>query len=200
MELSWATTTALLVFLAVAARGGGAAPSLFDLAEDRYLKDEDVTDAICKLTQPAGGNLTGMLSFQQNDPEDLVTIIGDISGLSPGFHGFHIHMKGDLTNGCESTGHHFDVGRGMWHGARQDVVRHVGDLGNVEADARGDAQFVIFDRLLSLNGPNSIVGRSAIIHKQEDDLGLGGTIESRETGRSGPIIACGVIGIAQPRA
>ncbi|CAN8003707.1 unnamed protein product, partial [Ixodes hexagonus] len=68
--------------------------------------------------------------------------------------------------------------------ARQDAVRHVGDLGNAEADDRGDSQFVIFDRLLSLNGPNSIIGRSAIIHRREDDLGLGGTAESRETGRS----------------
>lgn len=197
MQLDAATTT-LLVFLTTALRRGSALATLFGTASDRYLEEDVVTDTICKLAQPGGGNVTGVLSFHQDTPDDLVTISGDLSGLSPGLHGFHIHMKGDLTNGCESTGHHFDVGRGMWHGARTDVVRHVGDLGNVEADARGDAQFVIFDRLLSLNGPNSIVGRSAIVHRQEDDLGLGGTAESRETGRSGSIIACGVIGIAQP--
>lgn len=31
-------------------------------------------------------------------------VTGKISGLSPGFHGFHIHSFGDTTNGCNSTG------------------------------------------------------------------------------------------------
>ncbi|KAH8034763.1 hypothetical protein HPB51_002177 [Rhipicephalus microplus] len=133
------------------------------------------------------------------DPDDFVTITGDVTGLSPGLHGFHIHLRGDLTHGCLSTGPHFDVGRGSWHGARVDVVRHVGDLGNVEADSRGEVFFTIKDRLVSLNGPNSIVGRSAIIHALEDDLGQGGTPESRLTGRSGNIVACGVIGVTHPK-
>jgi len=31
-------------------------------------------------------------------------VTGRITGLSPGFHGFHIHAFGDTTNGCNSTG------------------------------------------------------------------------------------------------
>jgi len=31
-------------------------------------------------------------------------VTGRIAGLSPGFHGFHIHAFGDTTNGCNSTG------------------------------------------------------------------------------------------------
>ncbi|XP_037287759.2 superoxide dismutase [Cu-Zn] [Rhipicephalus microplus] len=163
------------------------------------MEEPDVTDAICVLRPSQGSNVTGVLNFQQKDPDDFVTITGDVTGLSPGLHGFHIHLRGDLTHGCLSTGPHFDVGRGSWHGARVDVVRHVGDLGNVEADSRGEVFFTIKDRLVSLNGPNSIVGRSAIIHALEDDLGQGGTPESRLTGRSGNIVACGVIGVTHPK-
>lgn len=35
-------------------------------------------------------------------------VTGKISGLSPGFHGFHIHSFGDTTNGCNSTGWSFN--------------------------------------------------------------------------------------------
>ncbi|KAK8761618.1 hypothetical protein V5799_027113 [Amblyomma americanum] len=190
------------------------------------MEEPVVTDAICVLSESQGSNVSGVLNFHQKqlswvhtletdsfqtegarstrssslqDPDYFVTITGDLAGLSPGLHGFHIHLRGDLTQGCMSTGPHFDVGRGSWHGARLDVVRHVGDLGNVEADSRGEVFFTIKDRLVSLNGPNSIVGRSAIIHALEDDLGRGGSPESRMTGGSGRIVACGVIGVAHPK-
>lgn len=29
---------------------------------------------------------------------------GNVSGLKPGLHGFHVHALGDTTNGCMSTG------------------------------------------------------------------------------------------------
>ncbi|XP_077500015.1 uncharacterized protein LOC144110794 [Amblyomma americanum] len=165
----------------------------------RRMEEPVVTDAICVLSESQGSNVSGVLNFHQKGPDYFVTITGDLAGLSPGLHGFHIHLRGDLTQGCMSTGPHFDVGRGSWHGARLDVVRHVGDLGNVEADSRGEVFFTIKDRLVSLNGPNSIVGRSAIIHALEDDLGRGGSPESRMTGGSGRIVACGVIGVAHPK-
>lgn len=32
------------------------------------------------------------------------TVTGNVSGLKPGLHGFHVHALGDTTNGCLSTG------------------------------------------------------------------------------------------------
>lgn len=108
------------------------------------------------------------------------TVTGNISGLSPGLHGFHVHALGDTTNGCMSTGsfsriRHFAELSELWysyswllcmlpndrnfhiytcswhfqsvgphfnptgkdHGAPDDEIRHVGDLGNLTAGDDG---------------------------------------------------------------
>ena len=44
---------------------------------------------------------------------------------------------------------------------------------------------------------DEILGRSIIIHQDEDDLGLGGFDDSKTTGHSGSRIACSVIGISK---
>ncbi|PRQ37390.1 putative superoxide dismutase [Rosa chinensis] len=36
-------------------------------------------------------------------------LTGNISGLRPGLHGFHVHALGDTTNSCMSTGPHFTI-------------------------------------------------------------------------------------------
>ena len=74
-------------------------------------------------------------------------------------------------------------------------MRHVGDLGNVQADDEGNGKYEILDRLVTLHGPFSVVGRSCVLHKGVDDLGRGGNDESLKTGNAGARIACGVIGL-----
>ena len=41
--------------------------------------------------------------------------------------------------------------------------RHVGDLGNVEADAYGNAVFTLYDTVMSLSGVNSIIGLAVVV-------------------------------------
>lgn len=62
-----------------------------------------------------------------------------------------------MTGGCLSTGSHFNP-LDRHHGAPGDATRHVGDLGNIETDGQGAANFEFKDELISLNGPLSIVG------------------------------------------
>lgn len=51
-------------------------------------------------------NVKGSVTFTQTPQGILVD--GQITNLTPGKHGFHIHALGDLSNGCDSTGGHFN--------------------------------------------------------------------------------------------
>jgi Cu-Zn family superoxide dismutase len=88
---------------------------------------------------------------------------------------------------------------GKQHGGPLSKERHVGDLGNLEADARGVARGIMVDDCIKLRGTKAnIIGRGLIIHADEDDLGLGGEKDSLTTGHAGKRIACAVIGYAKP--
>jgi Cu-Zn family superoxide dismutase len=52
------------------------------------------------------------------------------------------------------------------------------------------------DSLVKLIGPTSIIGRSIVLHADEDDLGLTGHALSKTTGNAGARVACGVIGVS----
>lgn len=86
----------------------------------------------------------------------------------------------------------------LTHGGPVDTERHVGDLGNVEADESGNATFSHEDHLITLFGNHSVLGRSCVLHAGVDDLGRGGHELSKTTGNSGGRVACGVIGTLMP--
>ncbi|XP_014496964.1 superoxide dismutase [Cu-Zn], chloroplastic [Vigna radiata var. radiata] len=130
--------------------------------------------------------------IQQDNGPTTVTV--RVSGLVPGPHGFHLHEYGDLTNGCLSTGPHFNPKK-FTHGAPEDKIRHAGDLGNIVANADGVAEATIVDNQIPLFGPNSVVGRALVVHELEDDLGKGGQELSLSTGNAGARLACGVVGL-----
>lgn len=83
-----------------------------------------------------------------------------------------------------SAGPHFNPNN-QEHGAPTAAVRHAGDLGNVEADASGVAKVNISDKQISLVGDNSIIGRTLVVHADQDDLGVGGHELSKTTGNAG---------------
>ena len=126
-------------------------------------------------------------------------IAGRLAGLTPNQkHAFHIHELGDLTdpgNGCVSLAGHYNP-RGETHGGPESCHRHVGDLGNLQANQEGVAEFEFVDNKIHLIGPHSIIGRSCVVHLFSDDLGDGHNAESLKTGNAGPRIACGVVGRA----
>lgn len=81
------------------------------------------------------------------------------------------------------------------HGAPTAAVRHVGDLGNIEAvDGVPTVVNVVDDKItLEPGAENGILGKAIVVHAGEDDLGLGGDAGSLATGNAGARRACGVI-------
>ncbi|KAI9163227.1 superoxide dismutase [Paramyrothecium foliicola] len=140
--------------------------------------------------------VSGTVIFEQESESAPTKITYDISGNDANAkRGFHIHTFGDNTNGCTSAGPHFNP-HGKNHGDRTADVRHVGDLGNLETDGQGNAKGTITDSLVKLIGPESVIGRTVVVHGGTDDLGKGDNEESLKTGNAGPRPACGVIGIS----
>lgn len=138
----------------------------------------------------------GTVTFEQGSASEPCTISYSIEGNDANaLRGFHIHQFGDNTNGCTSAGPHFNP-FGLDHGAPEDETRHVGDLGNIQTDANGLAKGSKTDKLVTLFGEHSILGRTVVVHGGQDDLGKGGHPDSLKTGNAGGRPACGVIGFA----
>jgi Cu-Zn family superoxide dismutase len=140
--------------------------------------------AILKPT--AGNNVKGTIRFLEVPPN--VHIIADVTGLTPGQHGFHVHEKGDCSApDASSAGGHFNPEHKM-HGGPEAAEHHMGDLGNLVAGANGRAHYDQTVSYLELAvDPNTIDGKAVIVHAGPDDL------HSQPAGNSGARVACGII-------
>jgi superoxide dismutase, Cu-Zn family len=160
------------------------------VGQEKAAFDPTVKKAVCMIHALDKSGVVGTATFVQR--EGYVEVTAEVSGLTPGLHGFHVHEFGDCSmKDGSSAGGHFNP-TNMPHGGPDSPKHHEGDLGNLQADKAGMAKFLAKDKSLQLNGPYSIVGRSLIIHEKVDDL------KTQPSGDSGKRIACGVIGIAKP--
>ena len=148
-----------------------------------------MVEAVCVITN---GTISGFIEFKELKNRVKITI--KLNKVPEGKHGFHIHRTGDLREGCKSLCSHYNPFNKK-HGGKSSKERHVGDLGNIEANSKGEVDQVMYDSIIKLSGKYSIVGRSAVIHEKEDDLGKGDNEESLITGNAGKRIGCGVIGL-----
>lgn len=150
--------------------------------------------AVFPSLSPKHSKVTGTVVFKESSRSKNIIINVDLSGLPEGKHGFHIHETGNLTEDCTNCKAHFNP-YNKSHGGMNSTVKHAGDLGNIVADRSGVCKMKIAADVISLRElKTNIIGRSLVIHSNEDDLGRGNNAESRITGNAGSRIACAVIG------
>ena len=181
MNLSRVSLVAL-IFLSFA--------GLIALAQTPAAKPAASSKGISVLHPTASNQVSGTVTFTA--VAGGVQIHAEIAGLTPGKHGFHIHEFGDCSAAdASSAGAHFNP-TNQPHAGPDAAARHEGDMGNVEADASGNAKLDYVDHQISLaNDAKSAIGRSVVVHAKPDDL------KTQPSGDSGARIACGVIGWAK---
>lgn len=129
--------------------------------------------------------IRGYLSFRQNSPFDLTTVRVNLTNLRGMVGGYHVHMfplpslRTPVSRMCsnDNVGGHWnpfaidtsDPSYPMGPGSTHDMYE-VGDLsskhGSLANRTEVDQSFTDFN--LPLFGPNSVVGRSVVLHLQAD--------------------------------
>ena len=171
-----------------------AAGAVYNSAADLF--EGDGSDAVyaAALVRPTtapGSTVQGTATFRESDGGLVVAL--SLRGLAPGTHAVHIHENPECGPGDDGTpggaaGGHWDPLDSEDHGASDEDLdnKHLGDLGNVEAEADGTAE-VVFAVSPFPTEEYSVAGRAVMVHSGRDDL------ESDPGGNAGARIGCGVI-------
>jgi len=139
----------------------------------------------------AEGGSAGAATFHQGSTGVVIRI--EATGLTPGWHGLHLHAVGQCDAPFKSAGSHIQHAQAAPHGYLNAEGPDSGDLPNlyVGADGRGFAE--VFTTAVSLNsgGPGAHLmdadGSSVVIHANPDDH------TSQPIGGAGDRVACGVV-------
>jgi Cu-Zn family superoxide dismutase len=131
-------------------------------------------------------NVSGTITFSEMD--EIVVMKATFTGLTPGLHAIHLHELADCssTDG-KSTGGHWNPTfepHGAW-GSQTGF--HRGDIGNFEADSKGDATitFETDQWCISCDDQTkNIIGKAVIVHQGQDDL------VSQPSGAAGARVSC----------
>jgi len=144
----------------------------------------------------ASGRTLGTVVFQPSGGKILVA--GRLSGLTAGFHGFHIHAVGQCVAPFTTAGGHLNPG-GTTHG------NHAGDLPLLKVAADGRTSSVTESDTVTFADIFDADGAAIIIHASPDNYanipadrystatGPGPDAATLATGDAGGRVACGVI-------
>lgn len=117
-----------------------------------------------------------------------------VKGLTPGWHGIHLHEKADCGDAAfKNAGGHIHSGTPVIHGLLNPNANDSGDLPNLYVNADGTATVELYSTLVSLNeggGRPALLdadGSALVIHADPDDY------KSQPIGGAGPRVACAEI-------
>ncbi|PWK17244.1 superoxide dismutase family protein [Xanthomarina spongicola] len=151
--------------------------------------NEEVKKIKIKLEPKSDSNVSGNAVFTET--EGKVTMVAVFDGLTPGTHAIHLHEKADCSSADgKSTGGHWNPTsepHGKWGDAKG---YHKGDIGNMEADANGNATITFSTDQWCIGCGDSnkeIIGKAIIVHQGVDDF------TTQPTGDAGGRVSCGGI-------
>ncbi|HRJ00708.1 MAG TPA: superoxide dismutase family protein [Hyphomonas sp.] len=131
----------------------------------------------------------GWATFEQGPIGVLIRMEIGAGGLTPGWHGLHLHEIGDCSDvgAFQLSGGHHGKEEGAHGLMNPDKGPEPGDLPNLWAAADGSAGYEAFTLLTDLAPALGGDGLSIIVHANEDDH------RSQPIGGAGPRVACGVV-------
>lgn len=144
--------------------------------------------AVTAQMQGTGGRDLGTLTLTESG--GAISVSGQLTGLPPGEHGFHIHTTGKCEGpSFESAGAHWNP-TNKGHGTNNPAGPHLGDMANITVGADSSVSVQATTPGGSLHGENALLdgdGAAIVIHAKADDY------KSNPSGNSGNRIACGVV-------
>lgn len=115
----------------------------------------------------------------------------NVENAPTGLHAFHVHQKGDCSDGGNAAGGHFNpkqVKHGFLPSDGFDNA-HAGDLGNIVVGSDGTGRLSqTLEQLTLTGGEYALKNLAVILHEKPDDFG-------QPTGNAGGRIACGIISL-----
>ncbi len=152
---------------------------------------EEIEVEMHYVTTEGVGQKIGTVIVSDNRYGTLFT--PQLTGLSPGLHGFHIHESGDcspaekdgkMVPGQAAGGHYDPAGTGRHEGPYGEG--HLGDLPALYVNQEGRADHPVLAPRIKVE---DIKGRALMIHAGGDNY----ADQPRELGGGGSRIACGLI-------
>ena len=112
----------------------------------------------------------------------------EAKGLTPGWHGLHVHEKADCSKSdFTSAGAHVHGSAAAVHGLLNPAANDLGDLPNVRAGTDGVVAAEVFSSLVTLDKLKDADGSAVVIHATPDDH------MAQPLGGAGPRVACAEI-------
>jgi Cu-Zn family superoxide dismutase len=184
---------------ALAVVGGTAAADGSTGGGERRHPDTGSTVAYVAL-KGLTGEKVGRVTLRQVD--DKVLVRGWVSGLAPGFHGFHIHAIG-LCDPAAATGP-FTTAGGHYAGALPNHGDHAGDMPSLLVTADGRAWSTFATDRFTVDELRDADGSAVMVHAGRDNFAniperysaagvIGPDATTLATGDAGSRVACGVI-------
>ncbi|AKE42033.1 Superoxide dismutase [Corynebacterium kutscheri] len=198
LTLTLRTAVALVGVSSIAVLSACSNSTTTEVAEDKAMTPTATNShafATAELKNQSGEGV-GTVEFTETDAGTKITVAA--KGLTPGFHGFHIHSKAVCEGDFKSAGGHLH-GMNQPHG--DGYHPHAGDLPSLLINADGTGHLEVITDAVDEQLLFGTEGTALIVHEGRDNYANipkryapdGPDEETLKTGDAGARIACGVI-------